>query len=68
MELGNENITSLFDFTLNKEVIRTTKFSGGDVLTLEYTGNGAGEFTQMTRPQMRVSLILTGILVTKAMI
>jgi alpha-mannosidase len=53
MELGNGGITSLFDFTLNKEVIRTTKFSGGDVLTLEYTGNGAGEFTQMTRPQMR---------------
>ena len=51
MELGMNK--SLFDYTLNKEVIRTTKFSGGDVLTLEYTGNGAGEFTQMTRPQMR---------------
>lgn len=53
MELGNGGITSLFDYTLDKEVIRTTKFSGGDVLTLEYTGNGAGEFTQMTKPQMR---------------
>jgi len=53
MELGNGGITSLFDYTLNKEVIRTTKFSGGDVLTLEYTGNGAGEFNQMTKPQMR---------------
>lgn len=53
MELGNGGIKSLFDYTLNKEVIRTTKFSGGDVLTLEYTGTGAGEFNQMTKPQMR---------------
>ena len=53
MELGNGGIRSLFDNTLNKEIIRTTKFSGGDVLTLEYTGNGAGEFNQMTKPQMR---------------
>ena len=68
MELGNGGIKYLFDKTLKKEVIRTTKFSGGDVLTLEYTGNGAGEFNQMTKPQMRGVITSTEILVMKDMI
>ncbi|MDO5977894.1 glycosyl hydrolase-related protein [Flavivirga spongiicola] len=53
IQLGDGGIRSLFDHSLNKDVIKSTKFSGGDVLTLEYTGNGAGEFTQMTKPEMK---------------
>ncbi|MCL6296581.1 glycosyl hydrolase-related protein [Jejuia spongiicola] len=52
MHLGNGGITYLYDHVLNKEVLNTTKFSGGDVMMLEYDGNGAGEFTQMTEPKM----------------
>ena len=50
MQLGDGGMTSLYDYSLNKEVIRSMRFSGGDILSMEYTGNGAGEFTQMTAP------------------
>ena len=50
MQLGDGGITSLFDYSLNKEIIRSMRFSGGDILSMEYTGNGAGEFTEMTAP------------------
>ncbi len=52
MHLGDGGITYLFDKQLNQEVIRSTRFSGGEVLTMGYNGNGAGEFTQFTAPTM----------------
>ncbi len=52
LRLGNGGITYLYDRSLSKEVIKSTRFSGGDVLTMGYHGNGAGEFTQMTKPTM----------------
>ncbi|APY12816.1 hypothetical protein BWZ22_10090 [Seonamhaeicola sp. S2-3] len=52
LHLGNGGITYLYDNVLKKEILKTTKFSGGDILTLGYKGNGAGEFTQMTKPNM----------------
>lgn len=52
LRLGDGGITYLKDITLGKEIIRSTRFSGGDVLTLGYDGNGAGEFTEMTEPNM----------------
>lgn len=52
IHLGDGGITSLYDHSLNKEVIRSMRFSGGDILSMEYTGNGAGEFVQMTTPTM----------------
>lgn len=52
LHIGKGGITYLYDNTLKKEILNTTRFSGGDVLTLEYKGNGAGEFTQMTEPTM----------------
>lgn len=48
--LGDGGIESLFDKELNKELLNTTKFSGGDILNVGYAGNGAGEFTQSTQP------------------
>ncbi len=50
--LGDGGISYLYDKQLKKEVIRSTRFSGGDVLTMGYFGNGAGEFTQFTTPTM----------------
>ena len=52
MHLDDGGIKYLFDNAMNREVLNTTRFSGGDVLTLGYDGNGAGEFTQLTEPNM----------------
>ncbi|WP_242202030.1 glycoside hydrolase family 38 N-terminal domain-containing protein [Aestuariivivens insulae] len=52
LHLGVGGITYLFDHDLGKEILNTTRFSGGDVLSMGYDGNGAGEFTQMTEPNM----------------
>ncbi|RIV71537.1 glycosyl hydrolase-related protein [Flagellimonas aequoris] len=53
IQLGDGGIAYLYDKVLDKEVLNTTRFSGGDVLTLGYNGNGAGEFTQITEPNMQ---------------
>lgn len=47
ISFGDGGIESLVDKTLNKELLITSKFKAGDVLDLGYTGNGAGEFTQI---------------------
>ncbi|WP_298554144.1 glycosyl hydrolase-related protein [uncultured Algibacter sp.] len=52
LRLGDGGLTYLFDKKLNKEVVKTTRFAGGDIITMKYDGNGAGEFTQMTEPKM----------------
>lgn len=52
MNLGNGGINYLYDHILGKEILRTTRFTGGDILTMGYNGNGAGEFVQMTAPNM----------------
>ena len=44
---GNGGIESLYDKELGKELLETSKFKGGDILDAGYTGNGAGEFTQI---------------------
>jgi alpha-mannosidase len=46
--LGNGGIESLYDKELDRELLETSKFKGGDILEAAYTGNGAGEFTQVT--------------------
>jgi len=48
--LGDGGIESLFDKQLNKELLNTTKFKGGDIMNMGYTGNGAGEFVQIVQP------------------
>ena len=45
--LGHGGIKTLHDKELNQNILNTTKFSGGDILHLGYTGNGAGEFTRI---------------------
>lgn len=46
--LGDGGLLSLIDKELNRELLETSKFRGGDVIHAGYTGNGAGEFVQIT--------------------
>ncbi len=50
--LDNGGISSLYDKQLGKEIINSTRFVAGDVLHLGYDGNGAGEFVQITEPNV----------------
>lgn len=52
MRLGNGGIKSLFDKQLGKEILNTTRFAGGDIMDLGYDGLDAGEFTQITPPNV----------------
>lgn len=48
VEFGPGGIAGLFDKELRKQVLNTTKYAGGDLLSLGYNGNGAGEFIRIT--------------------
>lgn len=52
IQFGNGGIKSLFDKQLKKEILNTTRFAGGDILDLGYDGLDAGEFTQITPPNV----------------
>jgi len=52
VEFGAGGIAKLFDKNLNKDILNTTKYAGGDLLSLGYSGNGAGEFVQVTPTNM----------------
>lgn len=52
IEFGAGGITSLFDKRLSKDILNTSKFAGGDLLNMGYSGNGAGEFVQVTPTNM----------------
>lgn len=45
VEFGPGGLKSIFDKELNKELLDTSNFLGGEVFQLESVGNGAGEFT-----------------------
>ena len=46
--LGNGGVVELFDKEFGKNIIRSDRFAAGDVLSMSYEGNGAGEFNQIT--------------------
>lgn len=48
ISFGDGGIQSITDKQLNREILNTIRYKGGDLLNLEYKGNGAGEFTQIT--------------------
>lgn len=52
VRFGAGGITSLFDKNLGKNILNTTKYAGGDLLSMGYSGNGAGEFVQVTSTNM----------------
>ena len=50
--LGKGGITTLFDKELGTDLINSTRFAAGDLLHMGYDGNGAGEFVQITEPNV----------------
>jgi len=44
---GNGGLKSIYDKQLQKELLQTGKFLGGEVFQLESVGNGAGEFADI---------------------
>jgi alpha-mannosidase len=53
INFGKGGITSLFDKELNRQIINSTRFAAGDLLHLGYNGHGAGEFIQITEPNVQ---------------
>jgi len=49
---GNGGIKSLFDKELSIELLKTDKFLGAELFTMQSKGNGAGEFTEVQQPTM----------------
>ena len=47
IEFGPGGITSLYDKELKRQIFNTSKYAGGDLLSIGYNGNGAGEFIQI---------------------
>ncbi|MFN8447815.1 MAG: hypothetical protein U0521_04280 [Anaerolineae bacterium] len=48
--LAPGGIRSLYDKALGKEVLRTEKLLGAEVVMLDLVGNGAGEFGSVQQP------------------
>lgn len=49
---GNGGLKSIYDKQLQKELLNTDKFQGGEVFQLESVGNGAGEFADVQPTSM----------------
>jgi len=52
IEFSNGGIKKLYDKQLQKNLLNTTRFAGGDILDLGYDGLDAGEFTEITPANM----------------
>jgi alpha-mannosidase len=52
IEFGDGGIKSLFDKELSVNILKTDKFMGGELFTMQSVGNGAGEFTDVQQPTM----------------
>ncbi|MFZ1290461.1 MAG: glycoside hydrolase family 38 C-terminal domain-containing protein [Melioribacteraceae bacterium] len=50
--ISEKGISSIFDKELNKELLDTSKFFGGEIFTMKSEGNGAGEFADIQKPTM----------------
>jgi alpha-mannosidase len=51
--LGKGGISSLIDREMNKELLNTAKFQGAELFTMRSEGFGAGEFTEIQKPDMQ---------------
>jgi alpha-mannosidase len=52
IRFGKGGIEKLYDKKLGKDLIDPSKFSLGEVFTMQSVGNGAGEFTDVQQPSM----------------
>ena len=51
-EFVNGGIKSLYDKELSMNLLKTDKFLGAEIFTMQSVGNGAGEFTDVQQPTM----------------
>ncbi len=49
---GSGGLSSIYDKTLQKELIDTIKFMAGELFTMRSAGTGAGEFDKIQQPDM----------------
>lgn len=52
VELGKGGVKSIFDKQLQKSLLRTEKFMGGEIFSMESIGFEAGEFADIQKPTM----------------
>ncbi len=52
VELAPGGVKSVFDKELGREILKTNKFLGFEVFTMQSVGNGAGEFGRVQQPTM----------------
>ncbi len=52
VEFADGGIKSLYDKELSVSLMKTDKFLGGELFTMQSVGNGAGEFTDVQQPTM----------------
>jgi alpha-mannosidase len=52
VEFADGGIKSLFDKELSTSLLKTDKFLGAELFTMQSVGNGAGEFTDVQQPTM----------------
>ena len=45
-------LNSIYDISLQRELVDDSKFAAGEVFTMESVGNGAGEFDKIQQPSM----------------
>jgi len=51
-EFANGGLKSLYDKDLSVNLMKTDKFLGAELFTMQSVGNGAGEFTDVQQPTM----------------
>jgi len=52
IQFANGGLKGIYDKELNRELLNTEKFLGGEVLTMRSEGTGAGEFADIQQPTM----------------
>lgn len=52
VRFGKGGIERLYDKILGKEIVDPSKFTLGEVFTMQSVGNGAGEFSEVQQPTM----------------
>ncbi|MCK4992434.1 MAG: alpha-mannosidase [Bacteroidales bacterium] len=52
IEFSSGGLKSIYDKTLNRELVDDSKFVAGEVFTMQSVGNGAGEFARIQQPSM----------------
>ena len=53
LTFANGGLSSVFDKELGQELIDSKKFKAGEIFTMHSEGNGAGEFSDIQKPDMK---------------